>query len=382
MLRIALVLAAGSRYETQHGVAYFTAKMLLEGTQHRTAQAIAACIDQYGASIEVHVQPDTCTLTLVTLSKHLAPMLALLVELLLTPTFPAERLDHLKNLTRQKLKVDAEKNDRVARNKFKEALFGHAHPYGRSLTETAVAAITPAQVVQYYQEQLLAGGQLLVSGPVHAHTLDLMQQYFQAFPVQPLTPGAVPWAPPMPTCVRLAKPQSLQAAICIGKTLVPQDHPDYLPLRVVNTLLGGYFGSRLMRNLREDKGYTYGIFSKIVSLQHASYLLIATDVIQEYAQAACQEILREIEKLQTVPVSEAELHTLRQYMLGTFLAEMNDPFSLMEQFQAIHLHGLDVTYYTQLHHTIAHLAPDQIMALAQQHLALDRLSQVVVGERA
>ena len=379
MIKLELVWDAGTWYEPHNGVAYLTAKMLQEGTQHRSAQAIARAIDQYGASLQVQVQPDTCSLTLVTLSKYLAPMLALLAELLLAPAFAEERLAHLKHLKTQALKVEDEKNSHVARKKFKEVLFGSTHPYGKQLTATAIASITPAHLKQYYKDQLLAGCRILVSGQVHDQDLQAIQQYLQPLPVQ--APRATPstWPAQAPAQVHLPKKESLQAVLHLGKTLFAKGHPDYLPLLVVNELLGGYFGSRLMRNLREDKGYTYGIVSRLVPLKHTSYLLVATEVIQAHAQAACQEIEQEIETLQTVPVPTAELQTLRNYMLGNFLAAINDPFAIMEKFKAAHLHGLDPTHYEQLYDAIMQTSVPQIMALAHQYLPTDSLSQVIVG---
>lgn len=379
IIKLELVCDAGSWYEPHNGVAYFTTKMLQEGTQHKSAQDIAHYIDQYGASIQVQVQPDICIFTLITLSKHLVPMLALLAELLLSPTFDEQRLAHLKNLTIQELKVDAKKNSRVARKKFKEILFDSTHPYGRQLTETAIADITPVHLQQYYKDQLLARCRLLVSGQVDEQDLKTIQDYLQPLPIQ--TPDAVPppWLTQAPSQVHLAKEDSLQAAISMGRVLFAKDHPDYLPLLVVNELLGGYFGSRLMRNIREDKGYTYGIFSRVVPLKHTSYLLIAAEVIQTFSQATCQEIAQEIKTLQTVPVPEEELKTLQNYMLGTFLSEINDPFSIMEKFKAVYLHGLDQAYYEQLHDTIRHISAPQIRTLANEYLSTDSFSQVIVG---
>jgi len=379
IIKLELVCDAGSWYEPHNGVAYFTAKMLQEGTQQKSAQDIAHYIDQYGASIQVQVQPDTCTFTLITLSKHLVPMLALLVELLLSPTFDEQRLAHLKNLSTQELKVDAKKNSHVARKKLKEILFNSTHPYGKQLTETAIAYITPVHLQQYYKDQLLARCRLLVSGQVDEQDLQAIQDYLQPLPIQ--VPDAVlpPWPTQAPSQVHLAKEDSWQAAISMGRILFAKDHPDYLPLLVVNELLGGYFGSRLMRNIREDKGYTYGIFSRVVPLKHTSYLLIATEVIQAFAQATCQEIAQEIKTLQTVPVPEEELKTLQNYMLGTFLSEINDPFSMMEKFKAAYLHGLDQAYYERLYDTIRHISAPQIRTLANEYLSTDSLSQVIVG---
>lgn len=379
VIKIELVLDAGKRHEPLNGVAYFTAKMLKEGTQHRSAQDIAQYIDQYGASMGVRVQPDTCTITLVTLSKHLEPMLVLLAELLQAPTFDAKRLAHLQHLKTQGLKLEAEKNDYVARKKFQEVLFDSAHPYGRQLTEEAIAYITPAHLKQYYQDQLLSGGCLLVSGQVYDRDLQMIKQYLQPLPIRTRRAAPSLQSTPSPTHMHLPKAESLQAAINVGKVLFAKDHPDYLPLLVVNTLLGGYFGSRLMRNIREDKGYTYGIYSRIISLQHSSYLCIATEVMQDVTQATCQEIHKEIRRLQTVPVPEEELDTLRNYMLGTFTSEINDPFSIMDKFKAAYLYGLDQAYYAQLYDIICHISPAQIRSLARTHLATDSLSQVIVG---
>jgi zinc protease len=379
IIKLELVCDAGSAYEPHNGVAYFTAKMLQEGTQHKSAQDIANYIDQYGASIYVQVQPDTCTFTLITLSKHLVPMLALLEELLLAPTFSEQRLAHLKHLTTQKLKVDAKKNSHVARKKLKEILFGSTHPYGRHLTETAIINITPAHLSRYYKNQLLAGCRLLVSGQVQEQDLQIIQQYLQLLPTQAANPVLPPWSVQAPAQVNLDKKDSLQAAISMGKVLFTKDHPDYLSLLVVNELLGGYFGSRLMRNIREEKGYTYGIFSRIVSLKNANYLLIATEVVQDFSQATCQEITQEIKTLQTVPVSEEELKTLQNYMLGTFLSEINDPFAVMEKFKAAYLYGLDQAYYEQWYDTVRHISAPKIMALADAYLSINSFSQVVVG---
>lgn len=379
IIKLELICNAGSWYEPHNGVAYFTAKMLQEGTQHKSAQDIASYVDQYGASIQVQVQPDTCSFILITVSQYLDPMLALLAEVLLTPTFSEQRLAHLKHLTIQKLKVDAQKNSYVARKKFKEALFGIAHPYGRQLTETAMADITTAHLKQYYKDQLLAGCRLLVSGQVDEHDLDTIRHHLQPLPVQTSVSMPASWPTQEPSQVHCPKEESLQAAIVMGKVLFTHDHPDYLPLLIVNELLGGYFGSRLMHNIREEKGYTYGIFSKIVPLQRASYLLIATEVIQAFTQTVCQEIEREIKTLQTVLVQEEELTALRNHMHGTFLSEVNDPFSIMEKFKDVHLHGLELDHYKQLDETIRHMSAPQIMALANDYLSTDSLSRVTVG---
>lgn len=380
VMKLELVFDSGSWYESQRGVAYFTAKMLQQGTQNKSAQAIAHCIDRYGASLHVQVQADICTIALLTLSKYLQPMLELLADIVLVPTFDEQRLTHLKNLTCQTLKINARKNDQVAYKKLKEQLFGIRHPYGQSLDESAIASITSAHLKQYHQSKLLVGCRLLVSGQVTEAHLQIIRKYLQPLPVQVSEPVSFSWSEPAPAQVHLQKKNSLQTAINIGRVLLlTKSHLDYLPLLVVNELLGGYFGSRLMRNIREEKGYTYGIFSSIVSLKHTCYLRISTEVNRQFAQVTCQEVEKEIRRLQDTLVPEEELAVVRNHMLGTFLATINDPFSVMEKFKTVHIHGLPRTYYKQLYDTVMHIDASRLRTLAQQYLSTNSLSRVMVG---
>ena len=379
LIKLELVFDAGTWYEPFPGVAYLTTKMLLEGTKHRSAQAIAGAIDQYGADLAIKVEPDICSIVLITLSRHLEPMLALLTELLLEPSFDAQRLAHLQNLTAQSLKVREERNSYLAHKKFKEALFTPEHPYGRSLDTQTLQTVSSAHLQQYHQNQLLSGGCVLLSGQVREQDIKVVEQYLRLIPVYPTQPLSALASLPSPNQVELPAPQSLQAAISVGKTFVTKDHTDFSSLLVLNTLLGGYFGSRLMRNLREDKGYTYGIFSQIVSLRHISYLHITTEVMREAASAACEEIKKEVQILQDTFTSESELQQLRQYMLGAWLASTNDSFAAMEQFKEAYLHGLGETYFTQLYDTIQEISADEIQRLANTYLVPEDLSQVIVN---
>ena len=380
LIKLECVFDAGAWQEPQNGVAYLTTKMLLEGTQRRSAAEVAQHIDQYGADLITRVHPDNWSITLVTLSQHLVPMLELLSELLLMPAFDEQRLAHRKHLKQQSLKVDAQKNDKIARKKFREVLFQAAHPYGKQLTAEAIEAVTVDQLRQFHRTKLFANGRIFLSGQVHDQHLQAIQHHLQGIPTHEVdNQSIVPAQGAVPTHAKLPAKGDLQAALHVGKVLFARTHPDYAAMFFVNALLGGYFGSRLMRNIREDKGYTYGIHARIIALKHTSYLHIATEVIRESLEATCIEIRREIETLQSVPVPQRELQTLRHYLLGTFLAHVSDPFSIMEKFKAAQLHGLGQGHYTQLLHTIRGIDEKQVMEMANRYLAVGQLSQVVVG---
>lgn len=379
IIKLTLLFESGTWHEPQSGVAYFTAKMLQEGTTKKTAQEIAAYIDHYGAEFAISIKPDYCIIELVTLTKHFHAMLGLLAELLVDPSFPIAQLRLLKNLKTQAIKVENQRKSYIASKQFKAALLGKQHPYGRSLTAADIGAITQAQLKQYYEQQLLAGCKVFLSGQVTDQHIKDVQQHLQGIANKQPIANSYPLSIQDPAKVYIPKANSSQCAIHIGKVYFTKDHPDYLPMRFVSKLLGGYFGSRLMRNIREEKGYTYGIQAGIIPLKQASYFLISTEAIQAFAAQTCEEIYHEIKTLQTQAVPQEELQQVKNYLLGTFLATVNDPFAIMDRFQEAYLYGLGQDFYQQWYHTIAQITPLQIQALAHQYLSLDSLSEIRVG---
>jgi zinc protease len=379
IIKLSLVFESGTWQEPQSGVAYFTAKMLQEGTQKRTAQEIAAYVDHYGAELIIDIKADYCSIDLTTLTKHFTPMLGLLAELFFESIFPPNQLQILQNLKTQAIKVENEKNSHLANKHFKAALLGKDHPYGRSLTAEDITQITPELLKQYYQQQLLAGCKVFISGQVTDEAIQAVQKHLQPLPNQQPVAQNHPISIQAPTKVQVAKANSLQCAIKVGKVLFTKEDPDYLPMRFVTKLLGGYFGSRLMCNIREDKGYTYGIHAGIIPLKQASYFVIATDVIQEFTEQTCEEIYKEIKILQTQTVSQEELQKVKNYTLGSFLSTVSDPFAMMERFKEAYLYGLDHTFYQQWHHVITQITAPQIKELAHQYLSLDSLTEIRVG---
>jgi len=147
----------------------------------------------------------------------------------------------------------------------------------------------------------------------------------------------------------------------------------------VNEILGGYFGSRLMCNIREEKGYTYGIYSRLVSLRKAGYWVVMTEVSPEVSQHTLQEIYKEINILQQTLVPATELQKVQNYMLGHFLTTINDPFAMMQKFQSAYLYGLDQSYYSDFYHQVRNMTAETIQSLAQKYLALDTFTEVVVA---
>jgi zinc protease len=179
----------------------------------------------------------------------------------------------------------------------------------------------------------------------------------------------------------LEKEEALQSAIRIGRRTINRSHADFPGLQVLNTILGGYFGSRLMANIREDKGYTYGIGSASVSLKNAGYFFIASEVGAEVCSKAIDEIDKEIEILKTQPVPDDELVLVRNYMLGSLLGSLENAFSHADKFKNIFFYGLGYDYYERYIQTVKDISAERIMELANKYFNAGDFERVIVGKK-
>ncbi|MEM8964803.1 MAG: pitrilysin family protein [Bacteroidota bacterium] len=377
-----LLPLAGIKHEPESGIGFFTMKMLAEGTQRRTAYAISNFVDSYGAFLQLNSGLDYASIEIYTLKKYTDALLSLLVELLTEATFPTDELEKLKTIQGQKIRVSNEKTSVVASKKMRAVLFGENQAYGKSLTEEGVSSIIQSALIDFYQTKVAANWEIVISGQVDDEILGLLEKHIGTLTVdrqKPLHQSGV-WDYTSVEKKHLEpRPDNLQSSIRVGMPLFTKDHPDAIPMRILNTVLGGYFGSRLMKNIREEKGLTYGIYSSVVSLQEAGYLVIGTDVKKERTQAALTEIYREIAILRDQPIDSIELNTVKNYMAGRLLTSVDTPFALAEKFKSIYLHNLNYTYFQDYLKMLQEVTPGVIQELAQQYFQEENWFEVVVG---
>ncbi len=375
-----LFKTAGTRQETKPGSCFFTVKMLAEGTASKSAYEISASVDQYGAFLQLSPGIDYSTVDLYCLSKHTNQLLPLLQEMITEPSFLEDELDKLKNIQQQKLKVNNEKSSVLASKKMKAVLFGETHPYGRSLQEETIEAIHPEDLRSFHQHGL-SNLEIIASGDVSEEVLQALEKHFGKLHTTNADKPEVmaAFSPAGDKRLVVEKPDSLQSSIRMGLPLFTKDHPDYAAMRIVNTLLGGYFGSRLMRNIREEKGLTYGINSGMVLNQGAGYFIIGTDVKKAFTGVVIDEIYKEIQRLREEKVDEAELNTVKSYMAGRLLSSVDTPFALAEKFKNIYLYGLGYDFYKNYLHTINTIQAGTIQQMAEKHLIPGQIREVIVG---
>src|SRR5690606_5226367 len=379
VVRLEFIFKAGAWYEDSKGASYFAAKMLSEGTQQKSSAQISYEVEKFGAYLDFNPTLDYSIVTLECLSKHLNNLLPLLHEILRQPTFPEDELVTLKNIKAQQTRVQNEKSSFLASKKFREAIFGEAHPYGKDLTLEDIDKLTRDDVRSFYDQYYTLPFEILISGLPDSGFIADINKIFGQTVLQKAAADPTYISHPISSPTIIEKEANLQSSIRVGKKLLTKDQPDYVKLLIVNEILGGYFGSRLMKNIREDKGYTYGISSALVPLRNDGYFIIGTDVNKENTRNTLQEIYKEIEVLQTTLISDDELNTVRSFMIGSFLSEINTPFALSDKFKGVHLYGLGYDFYDSYLQTVNNITSTEIRDLAQQYLQRDTFSEVIVG---
>jgi zinc protease len=382
VLRLECVFEAGTWHEQVPGSAFFSMKMLSEGTTSRSSAQISEYADRYGAFLELNSGPDRASIVIHCLTKFLPEVLPLLSDILNEPIFPQKELDDLRNITLQNLRVNYEKSAYLAGVLFREKLFGADHPYGRSQRPEAVEQLTREGVVAFYERVIRNRQfQIILAGQATENEVLLINRALGQQAIQtdslPGFSGSTPIDNYSPMLAE--KPDSVQSSIRLGRRLFTRAHPDFFKMLVTNEILGGYFGSRLMKNIREEKGFTYGISSNMPSFRRDGYFLIGTDVNKENTQETLDEIRKEIQLLQAELVSDDELETVKNYMAGEFVGSLNTPFEIADRYKVILLDAMPADFLTTYIQKIRAVTPSDIMESANQYLAVDNLSEVVVG---
>jgi zinc protease len=385
VIRLDFVFKAGMWYQPQAGVADLTGKMLFEGTLNYTAKQIAETVAFYGASFENNHGYDRSEFTLYCLSKYVPELLPLVLDVLQNPTFPEEEFNLLKKRNQQNLKVQRQKNSYLATHSFTKLLYGNDHPYVFGLDESALDSINKESLIAFYKTRFSTKNlEVFACGDVDDSMAQLLERSIELLQLDGSTEATANNTSIVTTPERSAfvsMPDSLQSSIRVGKQFPLIRHEDYHKLVVLNEILGGYFGSRLMRNIREDKGYTYGIYSAISPKEQDSLFYIGTDVNYQVKDNTLEEIKKEIRLLQTEEVPEEELQTVKNYMLGKFLNDIATIFEQCDRYKRIVLQDLPYEHYNNYINTIRGITAEELKDLAERYLAIDDLKTAVAGKK-
>ena len=378
VIKIELIIRAGRWMESAWGAAYFSANLLSKGTATKSSFDIARLFDHYGAHLEISPGLDIISISLYTLTKNLQPTLKLFFEILQAANFPEKELVQMKSIYLQNLKVNSEKTSFLASKLIRKNLFGENHPYGKELEESDVHAITRDAITSHAREHY-HDATIIVAGDVKESSLKLIADTFSRFDFQKQSAKNHPLVTQEIARQIQEKEGSLQSSLRAAKPMIERTHVDYPAVLFLNHILGGYFGSRLMKNIREEKGLTYGIYSSFNTLQNSRYLVIGADVNKENLSLTFDEIHKELKRLRDEQVPVEELETARNHFIGSLQSEMTTPFAHAEKIKSTLLFDLPDDFYQNLILRVDALRAEDLATTAAQYFHEESFLEVAVG---
>ncbi|GAA0530951.1 M16 family metallopeptidase [Chitinophaga japonensis] len=382
-LQLELVFSAGSWYEQENMVAAATNFLMKNGSSRHSALEINESIEYYGAYLNRNSYHENATYTLHCLTRHAGDLLPLLQEVIQDPAFSAEELAIYQQNMKQRLAVNLQKCDFVANRYIDRYLFGEFHPYGRVSSMEAYDALQPESLRAFYHKHYTYSNcKIFLAGHLPENMLELLNRYF----------GSTRWnegghllRPELPIQTaderkhRIFNDENgVQGAVRVARHFPNRYHPDFPKMLVLNTILGGYFGSRLMSNIREEKGYTYGIHSQLYNFRQISALNIHTEAGRDVCEATIEEIYKELLRLQNEPVPAEELSLVRNYMIGSILGDLDGAFHLIQRWKSLILNDLDENYFYNNINVIKTITAEELQHLAKQYLSPAEFYELVV----
>jgi len=382
VVQIEWVFYAGNWKEEKRGLAGATNFMLKNGTTNRTAFQINEDFEYYGAYSNRACYNETSTITLHTLSKHLDKLLPVVNDMLTNSTFPEEEFETFRQNSRQRLKVNLQKCEFVAGRLIDSYVYGESHPYGTYTHLEDFDGLTTELMRSFYKEHYVNGQcAIFVSGKLPT---DIRKQLNDHFGELSITKPSfqnilIPSHPAEQKKFRIENdPKAVQGAIRLAAAFPNRHHPDFKKVMVLNNIFGGFFGSRLMSNIREDKGYTYGIHSYIQNHIQESAWLVSTEAGKDVCDATLEEIYKEMKVLREEPVDEEELLLVRNYMMGSILGDLDGPFQIMAKWKNIILNNLDEKYFYESVEAIRNTSAEELQGLAQKYLQPENFYELIV----
>lgn len=380
VMAIEWIFYAGNNQEDQNLVAATTNYLLRNGTSSKSAFQINDHFDYYGSYLNRTCHNETATISLHCLTKHVGELLPAVKELITDSVMPQDELDVYRQIMKQKLKVSLKKSDFVAGRLIDVYLYGEKHPYGKYSSIEEFDALQREQLLEFYKKFYQQGKLIMfIAGKLPANLEQLLNKNFGDLPNNKITGKETPIISGSEKKVRITNDENgVQGSIRIARAFPNRHHPDFLKAQVLNAVFGGFFGSRLMSNIREDKGYTYGIHSYLQNHMQQSAWMVSTEAGKDVCEAAITEVYKEMKVLREELVDAEELLLVRNYLMGSILGDMDGPFHIIARWKNIILNGLDENYFYESINTIKTISAEELRQLAQKYLREEDFYELVV----
>ncbi|MCF6366303.1 MAG: insulinase family protein [Bacteroidales bacterium] len=382
VVKIDFIFDAGTIHNNNPLIADSVNALLEAGTKTKSSVEIAETLDFYGAYLELNIGNHFSQIILYSLNKYLEETLDIIEDIIFNSIFPENEVDiYIKNRL-QKFSISRQKTDVLSQELFSESIFGSFHPYGRKITEKDFNNINSHNLNKFYKEKYLLNSlKIIMSGKVEEYHVNLLNERFGKHKLTEIKKSKLNFkTKPSETKQKfVAVDGAMQTSIKVGKKIINRNHPDFFNLNITSIILGGYFGSRLMNNIREDKGYTYGIYAGVNSLLDAGFFSISAESGKEVFRKAIDEIYKELKILRTSYVSDEELSRVKNYLTGNFHSTFDGAFSVSDAFKSILFYGFNLNYYNQYFDTIKKITPQIIKETAEKYLNENSMYEITVG---
>ncbi len=380
VMMVEWVFFAGNWFEEQNLIAASTNFLLKNGTTQKNAFQINEHFEYYGSYLNRSCFNETATITLHCLTKHIRELLPVVRELITDSILPEEELGIYQQNMKQRLKVSLKKSDFVAGRLIDSYLYGKDHPYGKYTSFEDFDALKQESLMNFYKRFYQQGKFILfVAGKLPQNLEAMLNEQFGDLANGTVSLPAIPLQPAIEKRFRITNdPNGVQGSVRIARPFPNRHHPDFLKAQVLNILFGGFFGSRLMSNIREDKGYTYGIHSLLQNHIHHSAWMITTEAGREVCEATIQEVYKEMKDLRENLVDDEDLKLVRNYMMGGILGDLDGPFQIIARWKNIILNDLDESYFYNSINTIRNISPEELQQLAIKYLQPEEFYELVV----
>lgn len=372
---------AGVWNQSQLLVASMTKSLLSEGTKYHSAKEIADIFDHYGAHFSSNSGMHSSSVKLMALNKYFPILVELVAEILNFADFPENELKIAKNKYKQQLIINLEEEDVIARNSLESVLYGDNCPYGWAAKPEDYDKLTTDLLKKFFLKNFVAKKmKIIVASHKKQEIIDLLNKHFGDF-----RSGAVETdifrynVKTGEKYILKERDDALQSAVRIAWKMFERKHKDNVDMSILETFLGGYFGSRLMQNIRQKKGYTYSIYSALISYKYNGSFQIISEVKKENKFKVVDEIKNEILRLQNEPISDEELTNVRSYMMGGLLRGLDGNFTFTRTLHSFIVYDLGFDYLANFADRIQNITPKRLQELAQKYLKIDDMFTVIVG---
>ena len=353
--------------------------LLFCGTKTRTSKEIADSIDVLGAFIFKSCDYYTSSITVYGLMENTIEILNIVKENIENCVYPLDEVNIFKNKKNSELKININKTNYLANRQINHIIFGKEHPYSKHLTEDIINALENQNFIEFKNNHLKDPYFIFTGSQAYPIETRLKDMGYCIEPMKDIDALDVP-----PTSLKLetliTKLGSTQNALRMGKLLPSRKDPEFFKISLLNLILGGYFGSRLMKNIREEKGLTYGIHSSITPFKSYSVLKISSECNNKLTDQVKDEIFNEIKKLQSELIEDEELTTAKNYLLGAVSRNFDGAFNISERFKSFLEIDRDYDYYNKFFNAISNISKEELKECANNYLDINTLYYCVAGE--